>query len=72
MTRGSPSEVRPFDPEIERIFHGGRRHLRNQSLHVDYTVTFHTPNTSHFVHSLHSKHTVYCDRSDFHTDNMAQ
>jgi len=48
-------------------------------LHVDYTVTFldssnsfHTPDTSHFVHSLHSEYTIYSDHSDFHTDNMAQ
>ena len=76
MTRGNPSELRPFDPEIDRTFHGGRRHLRNPSLHAKYSVTFpdssdsyHTPNTHH---SLHSEHTVYSKHFDFHTDNMAQ
>ena len=76
MTRGNPSELRPIDPAIDRNFHKGRRHLRNSSLHVDYSVTFpdssdspHTPNTPHF---LHSEHTVYSEHSDFNTDNMTQ
>jgi len=79
MTRGNPSELRLIDPDIDKTFHRGRRHLRNPSSHVDYTVTFpnssdslHTSDTSHFVHSLHSEHIVYSDHFDFHTDNMAQ
>ena len=79
MTRENPSELRPIDLEIDRTFHKARTHIRNPSLHVDYTVTFpdssdslHTPDTSHSVHSLHSEDTVYSDHSDFHTDNMAQ
>jgi len=70
MTRGNPSELQPFDPEIDRTFHRGSRHIRNPSLHAEYSVAFpdsfdshHTPDTSH---SLHSEH------FDFHTDNMAQ
>jgi len=76
MTRGNPSELQPFDPEIDRTFHKGSRHLRNPSLHAGYSVTFpdssdshHTPDTPH---SLHSEHTVYFEHFDFHTDNMAQ
>ena len=76
MTRGNPSELQTFDPKIDRTFHRGSRHLRNPSLHAEYSVTFsdssdshHTPNTSH---SLHSEHTVYSENFDFHTDNMAQ
>jgi len=76
MTRRNPSELRPIDPEIDRTFHRGHRHLRNPSLHAEYSVTFpdssdshHTPNTPH---SLHFKHTVYFEHSDFHTDNMDQ
>ena len=75
MTRGNPSELRPIDPEIDRTFHRGRRHLRNQSLHADYSVTFpnssHTPDIPHSVHFLHFEHTVYSDHSNFHTNNIA-
>ena len=73
MTRGNPSELRPFDPEIDRTFHRGGRHLRNPSLHAEYSVTFPDSSDSyHTPHSLHSEHTVYYEHSDFHTDNMAQ
>jgi len=40
MTRGNPSELRPIDPEIDRTFHRGRKHLRNLSLHAEYSVIF--------------------------------
>jgi len=76
MTRGNPSELRPFDPKIDRTFHRGRRHIRNPSLHAEYSVTFPNSSDSHHTldtpHSLHSEHTVYSEHFDFHTDNMAQ
>ena len=79
MTRGNPSDLQPIDPEIDRTFHRGLRHLRNLSLHADYFVSFpdssdspHSHDTHHSVHSLHSEHTMHSDRFDFHTDNMAQ
>jgi len=40
MTRGNPSELQPFDLEIDRTFHRGSRHLRNPYLHAEYSVTF--------------------------------
>jgi len=79
MTRGNPSDLQPFDHEIDRTFHIRVRHNRNPFVHPAYYVTFpdssdspHTPDTPHSVHSLHSEHIVYSDHSDFHTDNMAQ
>jgi len=86
MTRGNPSDLQPSNPEIDRTFHRGRRHLTNPSLHVtDYSVTFpdssyspYTHNSSHSVHSLHSEHNEHPHNSEFHydsgtdIDNMAQ
>ena len=73
MTRGNLSELRPFDPEIDRIFHRGCRNLRNPSLHAEYSVTFSDSSDSHHnPDTTHSKHTVYSEHSDFHTDNKAQ
>jgi len=63
MTRGNPSELRPIDPEIDRTFHRVRRHLRNPSLHAEYSVTFSdssdSPHTLNTPHSVHSEHTVH-------------
>ena len=62
MTRENTSEVQPFDPEIDRKFYRGSRHLRNPSLHAEYSVTFPDSSDSHYIpdtpHSLHSEHTA--------------
>ena len=85
MIRGNLSDLQPIDSEIDRTFHRGHRHLRNPSLHADYSVTFsdssdfpHTLDTPHSMHSLHSEHSEHVHNSDFHSDsgtdsdNMAQ
>ena len=46
MTRGNPSDLQPFDPEIDRTFHRLFRH----SVHLDYP--------GHFVPFEHPKHSV--------------
>ena len=66
MTRGNPSDLQPFEPEIDRTFHRLVRH----SMHP-----------GHFVHCEHSEHPVEGDSeyfdfehftTNFYTENMAQ
>ena len=52
MTRRNPSELRPIDPEIDRTFHRGHRHLRNPSLHAEYSVTFPDSSDSHHIPNI--------------------
>ena len=66
MTRGNPSDLQPFDPEIDRTFHRLVRH----SVHP-----------GHSVHCEHSEHSIEGDSeysdfeqstTNFYTENMAQ
>ena len=69
MTRGNPSDLQPFDPEIDKTFHRLVRH----SVHPDHF--------EHYEHSMHSEHFVAGDSehsdfehsaANFHIENMAQ
>ena len=51
MTRGLPSDLQPFDPEIDRTFHRLVRH----SVHPDHSVHFeHCQHCEYFEHSEYS------------------
>ena len=66
MTRGNPSDLQPFDLEIDRTFHRGLVHNRNPSVHPVYFVTVpDSPNTHVSMHSYHFD-------IHFETDNMDQ
>ena len=62
MTRGNPSDLQPFDPEIEdKTFHRLVRH----SVHPDHSM--------HFEHSIagDSEHSNFeHSATHFHTENM--
>ena len=57
MTRGSPSDLQPFDPKIDRTFHRLLRH----SVHPEHSVAGDSEH-SDFEHST----------TNFHTENMDQ
>ena len=60
MTRGNPSDLRPFDPEIDRRFHRLVRHHLVPFEHPEHSVI------GDFEH-------YYFEHSDFeHSENMAQ
>jgi len=62
MTRGNPSDLQPFDPEIDRTFHRLVRHSvhPDHSMHFEYSIAGDSE-YSDFEHST----------TNFHTENMA-
>ena len=61
MTRGNPSDLQPFDPEIDRTFHRLFRHHYVPFEHPEHSVE----GDSEYSNSEHST-------TNFHTENMAQ
>ena len=50
MTSGNPSDLRPFDPEIDRTFHGLVRHHFIPFEHPDHSVIGESEHSINFEH----------------------
>ena len=67
MTRGNPSNLQPFDPEIDRTFHKLVRHHLVPFEHSDYSVSgdFEHPDLEHynFEHFENMTQPPHCERT---------
>jgi len=68
MTRGNPSDLQPFDPEIDRTFHRLVRHHFVPFDHLEHSIT------GESVHSVIGdfEHPDFEHYNFEHYENMAQ
>ena len=70
MTRGNPSYLHPYNPEIDRTYHRLVRQNRNQSLGSESESSY-SPSNSDSV-SISSIPSTFIQSDSIHCDNMAQ